>query len=348
MHLYRLGRVSWRESQLAYHALAHLGREGLVLCSPSRPYVSVGYFQDPAQELDLEYCEAVGLPVFRREVGGGAVYLDQHQLFWQVVLHREHPLVSLNRQRFYQRLLAPVVAVYRDLGVPARVAPVNDVAVGERRIAGTGVGEIGQCVAFVGNLMRSFDCAAMARVLRVPNQAFRQTFQVSMEEQLTSLRRELGPQREAALNDEGLCDQMALRFAEVLGPLEERPLDRELRTAMDKLGRRMLSSAWTHFPRRARPHRKVKVRAGLFLHHWRGLSSSGRVEAQYTSLEGKVMELRLRGGRPNLASLEGRLHREFVGRDVRSLQKYLDDLAAAQNQRRDKLHPKALGRQAVL
>ena len=91
MHLYRLGLVPWQESQLAYHALAHLGREGLILCSPSRPYVSVGYFQDPVQELDLGYCSAAGLPVFRREVGGGAVYLDRHQLFWQVVLGREHP-----------------------------------------------------------------------------------------------------------------------------------------------------------------------------------------------------------------------------------------------------------------
>jgi lipoate-protein ligase A len=61
MYLYPLGRVPWQESQLAYHALASLGRESLVLCSPARPYVSVGYFQDPSQELDLEHCRRAGL-----------------------------------------------------------------------------------------------------------------------------------------------------------------------------------------------------------------------------------------------------------------------------------------------
>ncbi|MCF8032332.1 MAG: lipoate--protein ligase family protein [Desulfarculaceae bacterium] len=328
MHLYRLGRVSWQESQLAYHALAHLGREGLVLCSPERPYVSVGYSQDPAQELDLAYCAEAGLPVFRREVGGGAVYLDRHQLFWQVVLKRNHPLVSLNRQRFYNRLLAPVVAAYQDLGAPARVAPVNDVAVGGRRIAGTGAGEIGDSVAFVGNLMRRFDCAAMARVLRAPDEAFRRCFHGHMESQLTSLRRELGAKREAALDDEALYDCLAARFAEVLGPLEKRTVDDELRSAMERLGRRLLSPEWTYRRRKPRPHRKVKVRAGLFLHHWKGQSPEGHLEAQFTSQDHKVVELRLQGEAVDLQRLESRLLAEFMGRDARSLQKRLSSLAA--------------------
>ncbi|MCB2227720.1 MAG: lipoate--protein ligase family protein [Desulfarculaceae bacterium] len=325
MHLYRLGSVSWQESQLAYHALAHLGREGLVLCSPERPYLSVGYFQDPAQELDLDYCARAGLPVFRREVGGGAVYLDRNQLFWQVVLRREHPLVSLNRQRFYARLLAPVVAAYGDLGVTARVAPVNDVAVGERRIAGTGAGEIGQCVAFVGNLMRSFDCAAMARALRAPGEAFRRCFQAYMEQQLTSLRRELGPEREAALDDEALYQRMAYRFDEVLGPLEEHPLDDELRGAMERLGRRLLSPEWTFKPRRARALRQVKVRAGLYLHHWEGGQPQAPLRAHFISQDGKVIELHLTGR----ADLAAELSRQFLGADVRGLQKYLNSLAAS-------------------
>lgn len=323
MHLYRLGRVSWQDSQLAYHALAHLGREGLILCSPDEPYISVGYCQDSAQELDLAYCRAAGLPIFRREVGGGAVYLDRHQLFWQVVLKQDHPLVSLNRQAFYRRFLAPVVAAYRALGVEACVAPVNNVAVGERRIAGTGAGEIGDCVVFVGNLMRRFDCAVMARVIKAPTPAFRRCFQRHMEQQLTSLRRELGVQRERALADRLLHDLLAREFARVLGSLEERPLDPELRQAMERLGRRLLSDAWTYFPRRIRPHRKIKVRAGLFLHHWREISSHGPLEVYFTSHDGKVVELRLQGETKELKDLANQMIRKFVGNDVRRLQKYL-------------------------
>ncbi|BEQ14686.1 lipoate--protein ligase family protein [Desulfoferula mesophila] len=320
MHLYRLGRVSWQDSQLAYHTLAHLGRQGLILCSPEQPYVSVGYFQDPAQELDLEHCRAAGLPVFRREVGGGAVYLDNHQLFWQVVLQRDHPLVSLNRELFYRRLLGPVVAAYRALGVAATVAPVNDVAVGERRIAGTGAGEIGDCVAFVGNLMRRFDCAAMAGALRAPDEAFRGAYLGYMREHLTSLQRELGEQREASLAEEALYDLLAREFASVLGPLEPRPLDDELRTAMERVGRRLLSDAWTYHPRKPRPHRKVKVRAGLYLHHWR----QGSLEARFASLEGRVLEASLRG--PGQEGAWSEAH-EFVGQEVEALTSALAKMA---------------------
>ena len=71
MLLYDLGKAPWAESQLIYHALARLNKEALVLVSPAEPYVCVGFHQDAAQEVDLAYCRARNLPVFRREVGGG-------------------------------------------------------------------------------------------------------------------------------------------------------------------------------------------------------------------------------------------------------------------------------------
>jgi lipoate-protein ligase A len=80
--LYNLGQVSWQESQLLYHALAKLGQESLCLLSPATPYVCIGFHQDVAQEVDLEFCRTNNIPVFRREVGGGAVFMDGNQLFF--------------------------------------------------------------------------------------------------------------------------------------------------------------------------------------------------------------------------------------------------------------------------
>lgn len=328
MYLYWLGRVPWQESQLAYHALASLGREALVLCSPAKPYVSVGYFQDPSQELDLEHCRRAGLPVFRREVGGGCVYLDRQQIFWQVVLKRDNPLVSLARQDFYSRFLAPVVAVYRKLGVEAGIKPVNDVAVGQRRIAGTGAGEIGDCVVFVGNIMRSFDCAAMARVISAPDPDFRRSFHHCLETELTSLRRELGSGQESKISDHQIYDLLAKEFAGVTGALEIRTMDRALRKEMARLGQRMLSPAWTYHPRKPRPFRELKVRAGLFLHHWEKDSRQGRLKAQFTSLEGKVVDIRLQGSWEDLNKEQHETAQNYLGGDIGGLQKFLVNLAA--------------------
>ena len=73
MKRYNLGKVEWIESQLIYHALALLGREGLSLVSPSSPYVCIGFHQDARQEVALDFCAQQNIPVFRRDLGGGAV-----------------------------------------------------------------------------------------------------------------------------------------------------------------------------------------------------------------------------------------------------------------------------------
>ena len=71
MKLYNLGKIPWLESQLIYHALAHMGQEALSLVSPAAPYVCIGFHQDVEQEVDLEFCKSKQIPVFRRDLGGG-------------------------------------------------------------------------------------------------------------------------------------------------------------------------------------------------------------------------------------------------------------------------------------
>ena len=321
MLLYDLGPAPWARSQLIYHALAHLGRPALVLVSPDRPYVSTGYFQDPDQELDLEYCRREQVPVFRRQVGGGLVYLDANQIFWQLVLPRDHPLLPVSRAAFYRRFLEPVIRVYQRLGVPARLLPINDLAVNGRKICGTGAGEIGECVVFVGNLMRSFDCGAMARVAAAPDADFRRRFQEGMEENLTSLRRELGPEREQGLEDAHLRALLAQEFADLLGPLRPAAPDLELEVEVERLATRMLDPAWINFSRKPRPTRKLKIKAGLFLCHCSLKSGAGSLSALYALEEGRFRGVRLGGdglapGSPLAqglaAGLEGRAQEELA------------------------------------
>ena len=194
MELYNLGKVPWLESQLIYHALAGLGRESLCLVSPSTPYVCIGFHQDLEQEVDLDFCEQNGIPVFRREVGGGAVYLDGNQLFFQLILDKENPEIPRSKEAFYKKFLQPIIAVYRSIGIPAEYKPVNDLLAGTRKISGTGVGEIGDCIVFVGNLIMDFNYEMMARVLKVPDEKFRDKIHKTLEENLSTIIRELGPE----------------------------------------------------------------------------------------------------------------------------------------------------------
>jgi lipoate-protein ligase A len=93
MDCYILDLVSWQDSQALYHAAAHMGREALFILRPATPYVCIGYHQDAEQEIDLEFARANAIPIIRREVGGGAVYLDSGQLFYQLILHEDRTVV---------------------------------------------------------------------------------------------------------------------------------------------------------------------------------------------------------------------------------------------------------------
>ncbi len=186
--------VSPLRSQTVYHAVGYAMKEDtpntIILVSPSAPYVCVGYHQDLAKEVDLAYCEAHGLPVFRREVGGGAVYLDQGQLFTQWIFHKPDLPASLEER--FKLYIDPLVATYQSLGINAVHRPINDVHVSGKKIGGTGAAQMGIAEIVVGSLMYTFDKKTMSQVLKVPSEKMRDKIYESLEAYMTTMTEQLG------------------------------------------------------------------------------------------------------------------------------------------------------------
>lgn len=260
MDLYLLGRRPWRETQLIYHALPRLARQGVVICWPDRPYVCMGYSQDTA-EADLAACEEAGLPVFRRAVGGGLVYLDGNQVFFHVVLAGRRPA---SPAVLYSRCLRPVCAALATFGVTPRLTPPADVTVAGRKISGNAGGELAGSHVVVGNVLLDFDFAAMARAVAAPDPAFRRHVRAAMEERLTTLRRELGA---ACPGRERVAAALAVAFEAAFGPLTPREVDAALREEMARAGEEMAGIDWPDsLPRRSR-RREVKIAEGCYVRH---------------------------------------------------------------------------------
>ncbi len=292
MKLYRLGTVSWEDSQLLYHAQPRLGREGLNLLSPGSPYVCIGYFQDVEQEVDVDFCREQGIPIFRREVGGGAVYLDGEQLFYQLVIRRDNPLVPATKEEFYRKFLQAPIAAYRALGIPAEYKPVNDIIANGRKVSGNGVAEIGEFIVFVGNLIVDFNYEMMVRVLKVPDEKFRDKIHKTLTENLSTVKRELG----SAPPREQLWDLLAAEFAKVLGPLEvETTVDTAWRAQADELAARFLSDEWLYQKRRPTAGREVKIRAGVEVRHKMYKAPGGLIRATTEMRDGVIAAVSLSG-----------------------------------------------------
>lgn len=256
MKLFHLRHVDWLDSQLIYHAQPRVNVEGINILAPSSPYVCIGYHQNLEQEVDLLYCSENNIPVFRREVGGGAVFLDGNQIFYQIVIHKDNPLAAGRKADFFERMLQPVAITYQELGIPAKFRPVNDVITeAGRKIAGTGAVEIGDYIILVGNLIADFDYKMMARVLRVPDEKYRDKIFKSMTENLTTIKREKGKIPEW---DE-MVEPLLRNYEKVLGNLEPSELPEIVREKMRELKPVYLDDQWLFKKRRVSDERKIKI-----------------------------------------------------------------------------------------
>ena len=215
VRLLDLNHVSYLHSQTIYHTVAYCTTEAspgtIIILTPREPYVCVGYHQVLEKEIDTEYCRRNGIPVLRREVGGGAVYLDKDQLFFQCVFPKDS--APLRVDYLYKLFLQPAVNAYRKLGVDAYYRPVNDIQVDEKKICGTGAGRIGDASVVVGNIMFDFNYGEMSRVLRLPSETFREKVYDGMQVYVTTLQKELGHKPD----EESVKDILIKEFEETLG-----------------------------------------------------------------------------------------------------------------------------------
>ena len=201
--LLNLGGLDPLEAQCLYEAVALATDRGqapntIILCYPTKPYICLGFHQELEKEIDVKFCQKQRLPIIRRPAGGGAVYLDAGQQFYQIVVSEDSPLVPFEVDKFFEKFLQATVHVYRALGVHAVYKPINDVVVNGRKISGNGAGKIGKVAVLIGNIIFDLNYNAMAQVLKVPDEKFRDKLAKSMREWVSSLKRELGytPTRE--------------------------------------------------------------------------------------------------------------------------------------------------------
>lgn len=261
MDYFFLDKVSWEHSQLLYHAAAYLQHEALFVLRPATPYVCIGFHQDAEQEIDLEYTKQNNIPVFRREVGGGAVYLDGEQLFYQLVVRNDRSEVPANKGELYKKFLTPVIETYREFGMPAVYKPVNDIIANGRKVSGNGAAEINDMVILVGNFILDFDYEMMSKCLRVPDEKFRDKVFKTLYENLSTFQRETGKKPA----EKELGDSLARRYEAILGKMNWKlDVDQKLIKECDHLLEERHTTEWLFGnEKRKTESRNVKIREGV-------------------------------------------------------------------------------------
>jgi lipoate-protein ligase A len=177
------------------------------------PTALIGRHQDLSREVDLDYCAANGIGTVRRITGGGAIYLDEGQLGWELVFHRASLGIAALPE--LARAICDAAATgLGKLGVDARFRPRNDIEVDGRKISGTGGFYDGDVLIYQGTVLVDLDPQAMVRALRVPESKLAKRQLNSAAGRVVTLKEILGD----ALPDIGTLQQALLEgFTESLG-----------------------------------------------------------------------------------------------------------------------------------
>jgi lipoate-protein ligase A len=131
------------------------------------PTALIGRHQDLSREVDLDYCAANGIGTVRRITGGGAIYLDEGQLGWELVFHRAS--LGIAALPDVARAICDAAAAgLGKLGIDARFRPRNDIEVDGRKISGTGGFYDGDVLIYQGTVLVDLEPQVMVRALRVP------------------------------------------------------------------------------------------------------------------------------------------------------------------------------------
>lgn len=308
------GTVSGLRSQSIYHGLGYAQTSAtpdtIVLATPGTPYMCVGFFQDVENELDINYCRTNNLPVIRRETGGGAVYIDEGQLFVQWIFQQS----SLPRRvdHRFQLFVKPLIETYKFFGINAYYHPINDVHVDGKKIVGTGAATIGDAEVVTGNFLFDFNYDIMIDAINVPCDKFREAVRRNLLHFLTTMSVELDrlPQRSEVIS------VYRDKCHEELGvPIESGSFTEEEIFQMEKIEKKFSREDWLFQTKRSQPKNKLfKIHLGLWIGQVTHETSQGTITALITMRDDFITEvnLELEGEVPSNYSLQ-ELEQQLVG-----------------------------------
>ena len=257
------GKVSSLRSQTIWHALAaSVGRGAPMTLSFMRPdtsYVGIGLHRS-IEEIDRSYCESEGLAIIRRQVGGGPVYLDENQLFFQIAVDRD--ALPRSRSAAIDSLLRPLTEAFRAAGVNADLDSNGEFSVDGAKVCGHGAGEIGDGVVVVGNLIENFDAKRASAILNTGSDWIKTQVTELMQRYVGSFAAPVNPREFILAARSSLARAFDARAFD--GVLSGEEWD-EVAKFDELLGDQSWTAEPEFLPAPPRPMRIIKIRAGVYV-----------------------------------------------------------------------------------
>jgi len=164
----------------------------LRICYFKKPSVSIGFFQSVEKEVNVELCNKLGIEIFRRMTGGGAVYKDPSgELNYSIIIEEDNFKIPFDIIGSYEKICKAVISGLRELGLKAEFRPINDIIVNGRKISGNAQTRKNGILSQHGTILLNVDVDKMFSVLKVSDEKMRDKIIKDVKKRVTSINDEL-------------------------------------------------------------------------------------------------------------------------------------------------------------
>jgi lipoate-protein ligase A len=184
--------------------------------------------------------------------GGGAVYHSyEGEITYSVIVNQDHPKIPRDILKSYELICQGIILGMTKLGIKAEFRPINDIEVNGKKISGNAQTRRWGVFLQHGTILLDTDIKTMFTVLKVSAEKISDKLIKSVEDRVTTIRRELG----RSVSFAEASDSLKTAFPQILGiELFEAGLSAEERVLATQLMKEKYQS-WEWIEKR--PMRKM-------------------------------------------------------------------------------------------
>jgi lipoate-protein ligase A len=204
--------------------------------------ITIGFFQNLEQEIDLKRAKDLKVDVIRRYSGGGAIFHEDELTYSLVVSEKD---ISLNIIDSYKYLCQGIIKGLEKLGIKAKFKPINDITVNAKKISGNAQTRKKGVILQHGTIILSVNADKMFSLLKVSDEKLRGKLITNVKKSVTSIKNELaGVDLDMKYLEkifrQGFAESLKVDFMEAVLSKEEKQIAQELQN--DKY----LSKEWNY------------------------------------------------------------------------------------------------------
>jgi lipoate-protein ligase A len=133
----------------------------------TQPTLMIGNYQNPYQEINMDYAREHNVNIVRRITGGGTIYTDMNGWQFSFIVRGDR---GNSKKIDFEKYTKPIIDALKSLGVDAYRSGRNDLLIDEKKFSGNAQFHDSSVSLHHGSLLFDTEIEAMVRALNVADE----------------------------------------------------------------------------------------------------------------------------------------------------------------------------------